>query len=386
LCFQNTLTTRKISILGASAARLKPQFSSPQFIQFVTTAEQLIRSEIAAKGAISFHRFMELALYAPGAGYYEQPARSIGKDGDFHTSVSVGPMLGFLLASHFAQLCRDWETIDLLEAGSHDGRLASDILAAFQQFHPDILPRLRYYLLEPSPVRRALQQSHLASFSRNMTWLDSWNDLPRPIHGFIFANELLDSFPVRRLVWDSHSHTWGETGVTLSNNRLDWCRIHHNARAPDAFAPAIPDGFIVECCPAAQTWWEQAAAALARGWLITLDYGFDTDSAIRPEHPKGTLRAYFKHKVSHDLLARPGEQDLTAHVDFRRLIRAGAAMGLHLELLREQGRWLSGIAAAMLAREGPEAHWLQSHARQLHTLAHPNLLGSPLKVLIQRRD
>jgi SAM-dependent MidA family methyltransferase len=108
----------------------------------MTPAELLIRAEIESAGPIAFARFMELALYAPGVGYYEQPDRAIGRTGDFYTSVSVGPMLGFLLASKFAQWAGDSTSFQLVEAAAHDGRLAADILGALKECHPALWPRV----------------------------------------------------------------------------------------------------------------------------------------------------------------------------------------------------------------------------------------------------
>jgi SAM-dependent MidA family methyltransferase len=118
---------------------------------------------------------------------------------------------------------------------------------------------------------------------------------------------------------------------------------------------------------------------------MTFDYGFADDRILRVEHPEGTLRAYHHHRLCKELLERPGEQDLTAHVNFHRLMEAGLAEGLTPEVWAPQGRWLSAIAVDLLKQGGPAAEWLQTHFRGFQTLTHPEHLGHTFRVLIQRR-
>lgn len=375
----------------------------------VTPVEQQLRGEIAAADgrAISFARFMEVALYAPGVGYYSRPDRAIGRGGDFYTSVSVGPVFGFLLAHRFARWCQGWDQITLVEAGAHDGRLAADVLSALGEFHPEVLARTRYEILEPLPNRAANQRRTLASWGDRIAWRSGWEELPTKLNGVIFSNELLDAFPIRRFVWEGAAGRWAELGVTAERGAEEaagsegtgfhWCRLAEGLGAIDELAEeirqpvgelaaAIPDGFITEVGRGAEAWWRTAAERLDRGWLVALDYGFETGEALRPNHPEGTLRSYRSHRLSPDPLAHPGEQDLTAHVDFARLRIAGESLGLRTEGAWPQGRWLGGIAAEVLQRGGAAADWLTARARQLQTLTHPTHLGQAMKALVQSRS
>lgn len=352
----------------------------------------MIRDEIESRGPIPFARFMELALYGPGVGYYERIERPIGRRGDFFTSVSVGPVFGALLAWRFAGWSRalPGEAIHLVEAGAHDGQLADDVLEAMARFHPDQLPRVRYRILEPSASRRRAQQSRLARWGGQIQWLDRWEEIPRPLEGVVFANELLDAFPVHRWVWDASRRRWEEAGVRLAGDRFDWCRLsagdHGPTTPPEPLAAALPDGFVQETSPAAEAWWREASDTLKTGWLVAFDYGFESRHGFRPEHPTGTARAYRGHRQVPDLFASPGEQDLTADVDFGRLREAGEERGLETVALLQQGRWLGAIALEILKSGGPAGAWLQEEARTFQTLSHPHHLGAAFKVLVQRRS
>lgn len=354
-----------------------------------TEVEEIIRGEILERGQVTFARFMELALYAPGVGYYEREGGQTGRGGDYYTSVSVGPVLGFLVAGWVARVCAGFEGIDLVEAAAHDGRLAADVLGALGQFHPGTAERVRYTILEPSAVRRSVQQRTLERWADRVTWRTGWADVKESIRGVVFSNELLDAMPVHRLVWEAGQRRWQEWGVAAEAGRLAWCRMEpHPALVPQELAPladVLPDGFVVERSPAAVAWWTLAARALGRGWLMALDYGFDEDSVVRPERAGGTARGYLRHRRVDDLLANPGEQDLTAHVDFPRLIREGEALGLETVDFLPQGRWLGRVATEVLSAGGDGARWLVERARGLQTLTHPAHLGHSLRVLVQAR-
>jgi SAM-dependent MidA family methyltransferase len=355
----------------------------------MTAAGHAIRAAIGRAGAISFERFMELALYAPGAGYYERPDRRIGRQGDFYTSVSVGEVFGLLLAARWVEWSGG-DALQILEAGAHDGQLAADILRALERFYPDDLQRIDYRILEPSAPRRKAQQERLAPWAGQVRWFAAWEEVTQVISGVIFANELLDAFPVRRLVWDASAGGWFESGVTMEGGRLGWCRLPMEADPggilPREMEPYLPDGCIVELNPRAEAWWRCAASRVARGHLVTFDYGTEARGVPRPERLKGTLRAYYRHRVSGDLLARPGEQDLTADVDFGRIARVGEEAGLRTEEFIQQGRWLGEIGVALLRAGGPASQWLQSRFRQFQTLTAPGHLGQTHRVLVQSRD
>jgi SAM-dependent MidA family methyltransferase len=368
-------------------------------------AREKIVNEIRQTGAISFARFMELALYCPVFGYYERDEDSVGKGGDFYTSPSVGAVFGELLAFQFA----DWlEQIEvsrrnepmaagkgafdrfrLVECGAHRGHLAGDVLAWMRRHRPALFDRLEYWLVEPSEVRRGWQRQRLSPCAEKTKWVDSVDRLGDDVEGILFCNELLDAMPVHRWGWDAPLKRWFEWGVTLEGEQLAWCRMEAGADGPPALPEelraVLPDGFILESCPAAAGWWRQAAGSLRRGRLVTIDYGLTAAELLVPERANGTLRAYRGHQVSGDLLSHPGEQDLTAHVNFDEIQRAGEDAGLKTECFLHQGRFLTGIAGR--AWENPErfGEWTRERTRQFQTLTHPEHLGRAFRVLVQSR-
>jgi SAM-dependent MidA family methyltransferase len=153
---------------------------------------------------------------------------------------------------------------------------------------------------------------------------------------------------------------------------------------PAGLMAVLPDGFSTEVCTAAVDWWLEAATALKRGWLLTLDYGLAAEQFISPERAEGTLRAYGRHQQSPDLLARPGEQDLTAHVNLTALQKAGESAGLKTEGVVAQGEFLTRIAQTTWIDESGFADWTATRTRQFQTLTHPEHLGR-FKLLIQTR-
>ncbi|MCC6231271.1 MAG: SAM-dependent methyltransferase [Verrucomicrobiales bacterium] len=355
----------------------------------MTEAEAVIRREIMDRGPMTLARFMELALYAPGVGYYERPECVVGRVGDFYTSVSVGPMFGFLIASRVAAWTPGWERIEVLEAGAHDGRLAADILSALAEHHPACFERVTYHLLEPSPVRRERQRAMLAAYANRVVWHEGWEASTVPAGGVLVANELLDAFPVHRYGWSASERRWYECGVGLSGEQLEWCRLPTGPEfeVPELaeIEPWLRDGWICEQSPAAAAWWRQACRRWRRGWMVTFDYGHEQRWGWRPERPEGSLRAYSAHRVSDRVLADPGGQDLTAHVNFGDLVRVAEQEGWRVETHEPQGRVLTRWAAEILAGGGDGAAWIQSHARQLQTLTHPTHLGQAFRALVQSK-
>jgi SAM-dependent MidA family methyltransferase len=357
----------------------------------------VIREEIARSGPVPFARFMELALYAPGCGYYERP-REIGRRGDFFTSVSVGPVFGELLAFQFAQWLdkiapppAPWQ---IVEAGAHDGRLALDILRWLRRRRPDIFAGLEYWVIEPSPVRRAWQEEKLGNKFVGVKWAGGFGEPGlRRVRGVIFSNELLDAMPAHRLCRDAAGKKWLEWRVNWGENGFVWQKgpVTKEAAAclpeiPAAVEAVLPDGYVVEVSPAALQWWRSAAACLERGKLLTLDYGLDGDEWLHPGRAGGTLRAYAGHQISGNVLANPGDQDITAHVNFSMLRQAGEAAGLRTEGAVRQAKFLTEIFQRTLADAAGFEDWTAARLRQFQSLTHPEHLGHRFRALIQTRQ
>ena len=320
----------------------------------VTLALQ-IQAEIRRDGPISFARFMELALYAPGLGYYERQ-RKIGRRGDFFTSVSVGPLFGELLGFQFAQWISQnpsFDRLQIVEAGAHDGALAADILGWLRRWRKDLLARLEYCLVEPSSARREWQKQTLRDWLPSIKWISDVSEAAaEPGCRIIFCNELLDAMPVHRLAWDASGKKWMECRVACENGTFVW----QQAEPPPELAASLPEvgldlalvlpsGFLIEHSPSAVAWWKKAAATLTHGKLLTIDYGCTGEEWLRPDRSGGTLRTFSRHRVGGGLLENPGESDITAHVNFSAIEAAGRTAGLATEGLMTQEKFLTHILA-----------------------------------------
>lgn len=361
---------------------------------------------------------MELALYCPECGYYEKEKDNIGRRGDFFTSVSVGSLFGELLAFQFAEwlgkeggcagperASRSGEprtsnqtAVKIVEAGAHDGRLAGDILRWLCQRHSELFERLEYWIVEPSARRREWQQERLADFRETVRWTPEISALGKTLQSsraVIFSNELLDAMPQHRLIWDAHARKWFEWGVTLESGRLVWSRLADAGNQLSRFtfqgvdveklSGVLPDGFIIEISPASERWWREAAGVLKSGKLLTIDYGLTVEECFMPELKQGTLRAYRAHHSSNDVLANPGEQDITAHVNFSSIQQVGEAEGLQTDLFVSQAKFLTSIAEQTWKQLESFGPWTTARARQFQTLTHPEHLGRPFRVLVQSR-
>ena len=370
------------------------------------TPDATLRAEIQKNGALPFARFMELALYHPETGYYETNKSTVGRHGDFITSVSVGELFGQLLAFQFGEWLENLrqfknknEKLKIVEAGAHDGKLAADILRWLKNFRPEIFSEIEYCLLEPSPRRQGWQAETLKEFAPQVRWFSNFENLKlktqnSKLHGVIFSNELLDAFPVRRLGWDAKEKKWFEWGVTLNGEKFVWTRSADSVSAlrlpsaildlPPSLLEVLPDGYTVETSPAAENWWRDAAKILAHGKLLAIDYGFTADEQFSPARTNGTLRAYHQHRVSDDLLANAGEQDLTAHVNFSAIQKVGGEAGLTTETFCTQPQFLTRIFSAAVKKNNFE-NLDAKQVRQFQTLTHPDHLGRAFRVLVQSR-
>jgi SAM-dependent MidA family methyltransferase len=365
---------------------------------------EIIAKEIAEGGIIPFARFMELALYCPEYGFYEKERDRIGRRGDYFTSVSVGEVFGRLLAFQFAAWAEKQKTehksteidsrIRLVEGGGHDGRLAQDILSWLRKERADIFSRLDYCLVEPSEGRRGWQRERLADYREQVSWVADPSALVSspPQWQIIFCNELLDAMPVHRLRWDAGGKRWFEWGVSYRAGKFEWARMparkeepiwrHYTSRVTHG---DLSDGFVLDICPAAEQWWGAASRALGSGKLLTLDYGLTAEELLAPERTEGTLRGFRRHQISNDILASPGEQDLTAHVNFSALQAMGEAAGLRTECVLTQEQFLMHILQKVAVSESQPLPWTESQRRQLQTLTHPGFMGQQFRVLVQSR-
>jgi SAM-dependent MidA family methyltransferase len=391
---------KKASIFAIrEAVGSKTDTEPPAAVNFMTGAVHILRQEIGQQGVIPFTRFMELALYCPEYGYYEQTESTIGRGGDFYTNVSVGPLFGELLAHQWSEWLNALPagTPRLIESGAHDGQLALDILTWLRERRPGLAAQLEYWIVEPSASHQGQQRAKLEEFAGQTRWCDTLSALPASLTGILFSNELLDAMPVRRLGWDAHTKTWFEWGVGLQGEQFRWEKICGNGKelqselecaglplTPELLA-ALPDEFTVDHSAAAADWWGQATRVMRSGKIVAIDYGLNAEEMLMPERSQGTLRAYRRHHAQCDVLVKPGEQDLTAHVNFTPLQRIGDAAGWRTEGLLTQTKFLTQIAQQTWNNAVDFGEWTPARLRQFQTLTHPEHLGHSFKVLVQAR-
>lgn len=317
------------------------------------------RDEIAAAGGrISFARFMELALYHPKHGYYLGPQRRPGRGGDFLTAPETHPFFGITLARQIEEMWRRLgrpADFTIREYGAGVGGLAYDILAGLSAEAPALAETVRYRLIEPNPFRRAEAMAAMREVGlEQQVTIEAAEaaEMIEPITGVVIANEVADAFPVHRLVWRDGPAaglreryvTWGAAGFTDEEGELSPEALASDPAGRLAAAGvSLADGDAIEISPAAGAWFAGVAGGLARGYALVIDYGYAAAELYRGHRLAGTLRAYSQHTVSDDLFRRPGQQDLTAHVDFTALRRAGEAAGLTFAGLTNQGAFLSSL-------------------------------------------
>lgn len=353
--------------------------------------EASLRARLAAEDSLGFEAFMAAALYDPQGGYYAAAPGRTGRHGDFFTSVSVGPVFGRLLATQFAQMWRALGKPDdfvLVEQGAYDGQLMADILAALERDHPDFMPRA--VIVEPLSALRRAQEQTLRPWAARLTWVDHEDDLPNFL-GVFFANELLDAFPVKLLT--RLDGRWWERRVGHDGIKFHFLEVPLTdpmllAAAQSLPIPAEIPRFDTEFCPSLAGWMRTVASKLVRGWMLLVDYGHPTSVRSHPSRAAGSLAAYRAHQRNDDPLAFPGQQDLTAHVNFTAVAEAAEATGLRVVGFTDQHRALTALAAEVFPPMpvAPPDSNAEKEMRALRQLLHPESMGTTFKFLALARE
>jgi SAM-dependent MidA family methyltransferase len=343
-------------------------------------AEEL-RRRIARHGPIGFDEFMAVALYHPEGGYYASQNNRVGRRGDFLTSVSMGPVFGKLLAAQFLEmreLLGSPADFTLVEQGANDGQLMHDILSVWPGKPPRVI------IVEPLAARRAVQQAKLAPWAESLTHVASEEDLP-PFAGGFFANELLDAFPVRLLVREHGA--WFEQRVDVGPEGFVFRKVPLEDPQAKAAANSFPidghQGFRTEWCPSLARWMQTVAAKLQRGWLLLVDYGHPAAARYHPARASGTLASYHGHQRTENPLADPGQQDLTAHVDFTAAADAAMGAGMQIAGFTDQHHALTALAEKVFPAmpDQPLPAEAAREMRALRQLLHPESMGTSFKFL-----
>jgi SAM-dependent MidA family methyltransferase len=373
---------------------------SPEEEAHSRAVSALIRERVrAAGGWLPFEQFMELALYAPGLGYYSAGSVKLGPGGDFVTAPEVSDLFSRCVARQCAQILGGGG--EILELGAGTGRMAAAILASLAA--DGALPE-RYAILEVSADLAQRQRQRLETLPRELRQRVVWLDRlpPRPIRGVILANEVLDALPCRRFVLGAG--TVRELGAALAADSAADAEppfremLIERAAAPDeALANAcaallaelpgpLPDGYSSEICLRLAPWIAGVADCLERGAMLLFDYGLPRAHYYHPQRAAGTLRCHFKHRVHDDPYVNIGVQDITAWVDFTRVAEAAVDAGLDVSGFTTQAAFLlaTGLESLLAEVVEPVAHVrLAGEARRLLL---PGEMGEAFKVMALTRQ
>ncbi len=335
-----------------------------------------------AGGWISFADYMGTVLYAPGLGYYSAGARKFGAAGDFVTAPELTPLFGAALTAPAADVIDRLPDGDLIELGPGTGRLAADLLNALAA--KERLPR-RYRLLEVSADLAARQRDCLRERAPALLPRVDWIEiLPPRWRGLMIANEVLDAVPPHLIA--RQRGAWFERGVSLVGGRLALADrpLTQGALRDAASAAFPPEGdYVSEINPAAQALIRSLSERCDAGVLLIIDYGFPAAEYYHPQRASGTLVAHYRHRAVHDPLFMPGLCDVSAHVDFSAIARAGVAGGMTVGGYATQARFLinCGILDALAACGDPQTSAYLRQAAAVQKLLSPAEMGELFKVL-----
>jgi len=323
--------------------------------------DQIVR-EIADQGGwISFARYMEIALHAPGAGYYAGGARQFGAEGDFVTAPELGSLFGRTLARQLAQ----FPDLPILELGAGTGALAETMATGRD-----------YYILETSAALRARQEARLNGKAKHL------DRLPERWRGIIIANEVADAIPVHVVAWRNEGVM--ERGVTFQNQSFQWQeRPASGGLHEEAMQIRVPPPYESEISLAARAWMRTLCEHLEHGLIFVIDYGFPRHEYYHPQRATGTLMCHYRHRAHADPFARPGDEDITAHVDFSALAAAARAAGAEVLGYTTQAQFLvnCGITDVLGEANVENALVYAPIAAQAQKLLSPAEMGELFKVL-----
>jgi SAM-dependent MidA family methyltransferase len=381
--------------------------------------EKRLIHRINREGPISFRDFMQAALYDAEFGYYNTQRLKIGASGDYYTSSNVHPAFGAILAKAFVEL---WHQLDeedqfaIVELGAGSGQLATDVLQALRDEHQNLFDEVRYTIVEQSPVMRARQREKLKAFAGKVEWRELQKLMREPISGIVFSNELVDAFPVHRVRFapgrleelfvavknSSEQKTAGEGGIEdceMSQPGGDWqqkklalvWQAQANAKLADYIKRTGVRFFenqIIEINLDAIRWLESLSTAIARGFLLTIDYGDVAAHLYAQERREGTLRCFSNHRLTDSVLARIGEQDITASVNFSALIEYGKDFGFETLSYERQSNFLfrQGLVERIAAMENAGTMDDLKDRLAIKNLLAPGGVSDNFRVLVQRKS
>jgi len=352
------------------------------------TLREKIEQEIRQRGPIPFSRYMELCLYDPELGYYARHASQFGKAGDFYTSSDVHAVFGRLLARQFEEMWRALGSppiIQIIELGPGRGLFAQDVLDWSEKKFPDFFGSIRYVLVERSAaLRTSLKQTLARHFALGKCILEETplSSSQREVPIVIFANEFFDALPVEVL------STKGSLRIAYEGRRLaeTWTGASpQELEYLDRYSVQPESGERVEACLSGLEYMKQIAAAVKHGFIAIVDYGYTREELLAGRH-RGTIMTYRQHSASANPYEAPGEQDITAHVNFTALASVATQNGIRVEKLLTQSQFLMGIGEANEFGDAFEECKLPQEkakvALQLKHLVTPAGMGETFHVLV----
>lgn len=363
-----------------------PALSPDQSTHSERLVQRICDAIEAAGGWISFERFMEMALYEPGFGYYSAGATKLGGEGDFVTAPEISPLFSRCLANQCIQVLDSVPGGYMLELGAGSGVMAADVLSELDR--QGKVPE-RYLILEVSADlrerQRTLLQRRLPHLMERIEWLDR---LPDDFRGVLLANEVLDALPVQR--FRIRGLQVNQLGVTWQLGRLDWSEVHADA-ALDAAVREIEfnlgepfaDGYTSEINLRLKPWIAGIAASLREGVALFIDYGLPRRQYYAAGRSEGTMLCHFRHRFHDDPLINVGVQDIGAWVDFTAVAEAAVAAGMGVTGYTTQAHFLigNGIEQFLAPKDDDELASRLQLARQAMLLTLPGEMGERFKVI-----
>lgn len=357
----------------------------------------IIKEIISEKGKITFHDFMDLALYHPRHGYYMSSAKKIGKEGDFYTSPDVHKVFGTVIMKQLKEmknLLRADTTFHIIEGGAGKGSLCCQILNASKEKMPGFYDSIHYHIVEKSGIMSEIQKESVdrEGHRGKVSWHDDIVRLTGDVNtAAVISNELIDAFPVHRVIFDGSQ--WKEIYVTVRDAKLSEVTgplsDKQLAEYISLFEGPFQKGYKTEINLHGPRWIKDISRGLKKGFILTIDYGYPRHDYYSPLRREGTFLCYFKHTTCDDPYLRVGEQDMTAHVDFSSLAEAGKEEGLEVTGFCEQFHFLMGLGVFDEFHAATEEEALNLHALQenmaIKRLLMPDAMGGTFKVLIQHK-
>ena len=344
----------------------------------IMSLRELIISKIRKSGPISFRDYMDMALYAPGYGYYTSGEQRVGKRGDFFTSPYISSAFGAMVARQIEEI---WETMPrgftIVEYGAGSGLLCYDILEYLRK-NRDCYQSIWYAIIEKSPSMKRVSRQYLPG---KVSWVDDISELGE-FDGCVLSNELLDNFPVHRICFAE-----GEMKEIYVDFQDNLHQILRPLSAPvlnyiTACPMEIAEEYCTEICLDAEGWYKDISTHLRSGYIITIDYGYLNGMLTHVRNNSGTIRSYKDHRLDMDFYSDPGSKDITADVNFSSLSYWGSKYAIEFAGIVDQSRFLRGLGFVPFLSDMIESEENKKFALAMLL----DQMGSRFKVLVQRKQ